>query len=292
MKGWTLSTFVLATIAGCGGSEAPAPPAEDFQDLTTLDYTVSPGQERYLCYTFRSPAEQKAITRVEPIQGQVVHHVALFRTTSEEPEGFFECPEIIRLNWQPVWAGGAGADPLTLPDDVGFVVEPETQYLVQYHVQNTRAADVTERSTIRLTYGSDPAAVQPAGIFALGALSLTIPPATAGFEQVVECSADRELNVFAVFPHMHKLGKSVRLDVGKTAADAEVAYAKEPWVFGEQPMEPVDLAVSDGDFLRSTCRWDNPGATEVTFGESSEDEMCITVLFYYPFTGLAGCIGL
>jgi hypothetical protein len=288
LPGLAVSTSLLL---GCGDDPAASqPPQADEQDLVTQAFTLDPGQERYLCYTFRSPSEKKAIVRVEPIQGASVHHVALFRTTSPEADGSFECPEIIRLNWEPIWAGGAGANALDVPDDAGFIVEPGTQYLAQYHLQNTTSEPVKETSTIRLTYADDINAVTPAGIFALGGFSLTIPPLAAGFEQTVECSPTHELNVFAVFPHMHKLGRSMELVAGKTQADAKSVYSKDPWVFGEQPLAPVDLNVAPGDYVRSTCRWDNPNPTEVKFGESTDDEMCFTVMFYYPFTGLDGCI--
>lgn len=279
-------------LAGCA-DEPGGPPATlkaDTQDLETGTYVLDPGQEKYLCYTFRSPDVPKAIVRVEPVQNATVHHVALFQTTTPEPEGSFECPQLIGLNWEPIWAGGAGATALDLPKDVGFVIDPGTQYLIQYHLLNANSKPSSTAATIRVTYADDASAVTPAGIFALGGFSLTIPPLAMDYAKTVKCNPTHDLDVFAVFPHMHKLGRSLDLVVGKTEAEAREVYRTDPWVFGEQPMEPIDLKVAAGDHVQSTCRWNNPNATEVKFGESSNDEMCFTVMFYSPFTGLDGCI--
>ncbi len=288
---------LLALVAACGSSDPtqdlldPPPPAGG-QQLTSLEYTIQPGEEKYFCYTYRSPADApRGITEVQPIQGEAVHHVALFQVfaTDPEPEGFFECNVLVKTNWQPIWAGGAGGNGLVTPEGTGFIVEPDTQYLVQYHIQNGSDVAITERSAVNLRY-APAAGLIPAGLYALGSFSLTIPAGAVGFQQITECASDREMNVFAAFPHMHKLGKSITLETGATAAEAQVAYAKDPWVFGDQPMDPVDIHVMPGDFLRSTCTWDNPGATDVSFGESSDDEMCFMVVFYYPFSGLGGCV--
>ena len=37
-----------------------------------------------------------------------------------------------------------------------------------------------------------------------------------------------------------------------------------------------------GDIVRTACTFDNDTGSTVTFGESSDNEMCFTDLFYYP----------
>ena len=85
----------------------PPPPAGD-QQLASDPYTLQGGQEKYYCYTFRSPDREAAVTAVQALSGQLVHHVALFQTTTPEPEGFHECNVLIRTSWRPIWAGGTG----------------------------------------------------------------------------------------------------------------------------------------------------------------------------------------
>jgi hypothetical protein len=269
---------------------APAPPPKG-QQLTSDRFTVPAGEERYFCYTFRSPADGPvAITAIEPIAQGLVHHEVVFQTIVDEPEGFFECPILVKASWRPIWAGGAGARGLTLPQGVAFKTPANTQYLVQYHLLNTSTKDITSRAAFNLSYADDPDVMTAAGLFAMGSFGLSIPAATNGYQLQVKCNSDKELKVFAAFPHQHELGKRVSFETGTTPESAAMAYEKNPWVFGDQPMDPVDFTIRPGDFMRTTCEWDNPNDTPVTYGESTRDEMCFMVLFYYPFEQLDGCL--
>src|SRR5262249_22081577 len=158
---------------------------------------------------------------------------------------------------QPIWAGGRNTNGLVLPQGVGFQIDADTQYLVQLHLLNAGTRPVTERSAVNLRY-ADPAGLQPAGIFAPGTFSPNIPAGVMNFQQVKSCTADRQMHVFAAFPHMHKLGKRLEFVQGATQASATMQYVKDPWVFGDQPMDPVDFQIATGDFIQSTCTWDNP----------------------------------
>ncbi len=277
-------------LAACSSEDGSG---DTSQTLVTDDYTLAPGEETYICYTFRSPADRTvAISEVVSTSGFGEHHVALFQTAPEEPDGTFECPTLAKLNWQPIWAGGTGSPALTMPDGVAFKILPNTQYLVQLHLQNAGDTTLTDHSEIELTYLPEQQADEAvaAGIYALGSFDITIPANTVGHTRSTQCIADRELNVFAAFPHMHKIGKKIEFFHGPTEPAMESIYKLDPWPFDDQPMDPVDWKINVGDHMRTTCTWDNPSNEDVTFGDSSDDEMCFFVMFYYPFDALAGCI--
>ena len=99
----------------------------------------------------------------------------------------------------------------------------------------------------------------------------------------------REMNVFAAFPHMHQLGASLELSTLREGGTSEMRYRIDPWRFGDQPMDPVDFIVKPGERLQTRCTWDNTTERRVTFGESSFDEMCFMVLFNYPSSGSELC---
>jgi len=288
----TLLTLAFCTLAAACASDSssdsgqlqPAPPPGG-QQLATTKYTLQPGDEKYFCWTFRSPSQAEAITAVQPISGQLVHHLVLFSTTQAEPDGFFECPQLVKLNWRPIWAEGTGGNPLTVPPGVGFQVPAGTQYLVQFHLLNATDKAVTERSGLNLTYAADPASTMPAGIYALGALTLDIPAGQSDYQLNVSCNADQTLHAFAAFPHMHKLGTKLEL-----TANGQSAYKIDPWVFGNQPMDPISLDITQGEPLSATCHWNNTTGQDVKFGESTNDEMCFMVLFAYPLSEPGGCV--
>ena len=287
-------TLAMALLIGACAADVPAPMAAiDGQHLIAGDYTLQPGDEKYLCYTFFSPSERAvAITEVAATSGLGTHHIAVFQTIRFEDRDAFECPEFVRLDWQPIWAGGTGSPALTMPAGVGFEILPGTQYLVQLHLQNASDQVITDRTEIALRYAPDEqrASMQAAGIYALGKFSLTIPAGAQDHTLDLECHVDRALEVFAAFPHMHRLGTRIELWHSTTGADANLLYELDPWPFDDQPMDPVDWHIAAGDFLRATCHWDNPGTQPVEFGESTDDEMCFFVMFYYPYEGLAGCV--
>jgi hypothetical protein len=39
------------------------------------------------------------------------------------------------------------------------------------------------------------------------------------------------------------------------------------------------ISLAAGTQLTYSCTWDNPGASPVSFGESTSDEMCLTYLY-------------
>ncbi len=275
---------ILTCAAACGTTDESSPfdpPPPGGQQLASLPYTLAGGEEKYFCYSTYSPEEAKAVTEVQPMAGTVVHHTAIFYADQPEPEGFFECPELFKLTWRPIWVGGRGTNGLVLPPGTGFVIPPHTQYVVQYHLLNASDATVTERSAVNLRY-ADSASVTPVNMFPIGSFSLDIPAQATGFQRTIACKADRDMTVFAAFPHMHKLGKKIELVSGSTEATAVRRYGVDQWDFSDQPMEPVSFELKSGDYLRGTCTFDNPSGSKVVFGESTNDEMCFVVVFAYP----------
>ena len=288
--------LATALLLSCGddapqnGPLQPLPPPGG-QQLATTPYTVNPGEEKYFCYTFHSPKDApRGIIEVQPIAGAIVHHMVLFQTLVAEKEGFSECPVLIKQTWLPIWGGGRSTNGIRLPDGVAFNMDSDTQYLVQLHLLNAGQQPVTERSGINLTYAPVGSNLTPAGIFAFGSFNIDIPAGAMDVQKTISCNATKDMHVFATFPHMHKIGKKLEFMHGTTQADATMQYAKDPWVFGDQPMDPVDFMIHTGDYYQTTCTWDNTTTADVKYGESSNNEMCFFLLFYYPYDSLGGCV--
>ena len=59
--------------------------------------------------------------------------------------------------------------------------------------------------------------------------------------------------------------------------------------FNEQgtfPLTPT-VKLEMGDVVTTTCTYDNPGDTAVTFGENTGNEMCFNFAVYYPMGSMA-----
>lgn len=291
---------IAATLSSaCGTDEPvgpepplePAPP-EGGQQLATDTFRLLPGEEKYMCYQFYSPDERAGITRVDTISMPGVHHLGLFQAfgRNEDPAPH-ECDTLIKQTWLPIFATGTGSKSLQLPAGAGFIIEPGTQYIVQLHLQNSTDQPMELRAGVNLTYERDVAALQPAGMYAFGTFELEIPANATDHRVVVDdCQAGKQMNVFAVFPHMHKYGTQLTMTRTPAGAAPATFYEIDPWPFGDQPMDPLEATVAPTDRFRLTCHYDNPTGRPIDYGESSDQEMCFFVMFYYPYTGLGGCI--
>jgi hypothetical protein len=114
--------------------------------------------------------------------------------------------------------------------------------------------------------------------WAIGSSQIHLAARQAGTAQNV-CTMSGPVDLLAVFPHMHTLGKQLKVEVGKSIDAMQPLYVRDPFDFDDQHMEKVKISLQAGDVLRVTCSYMNPTDQEVVFGESSHDEMCFFVGF-------------
>ena len=89
---------------------------------------------------------------------------------------------------------------------------------------------------------------------------------------------------------MHQLGTHIKNTL--TIGGVENVLHDADYTFNEQYQLPIGpIALSAGDAVNTTCTYSNTRSTTVTFGESSDTEMCFTVLFRYPSSGSGFCVG-
>ena len=283
-------------LTGCGGTSAtmmdlgPAP-GTGYQ-MVTPDLMINAGEEKYLCYTVTlKEAADVAVTQFESTTSTAVHHFEVFQTLAPEQDGLFDCSStLIKQSWLPLFGGGASAGGLTLPAGSGFKIAKDAQLLLQVHLLNATMKPVTTHVTVDMTYAPDATTVTPAGIYALGSMSIDLPPGMTTTIASPHCKLTKQYNVFAVQPHMHQLGTKISFQHGTTEATMQNAYQRDPWVFGVQPIDQVQMTLNPGDYVGATCVYDNTTGAPVMYGESTKNEMCYFVLFYTPFDHLDGCV--
>src|SRR5262245_18895048 len=183
---WIVLT--LGAIVGCG-SDGQAPPAEpgETPDQTpgihrtdtdvifrTEQFTLQPGQERYVCYT-QTLQEDTVVDGYTTRANPFVHHVVFAKTSGTEPEGSSECDVLFRFVWEPMFLAGAGASDIDFPEGVGQVLPAGTRLLAQLHLLNAGATPVTDAAEIRMHPSplTDP---RPLKTYALGNFNVSLPP--------------------------------------------------------------------------------------------------------------------
>jgi hypothetical protein len=89
---------------------------------------------------------------------------------------------------------------------------------------------------------------------------------------------------------MHQLGRRIETSF---LHDGIPTYVRdEPFTFQEQlqiPLDPEQKLVP-GDVVHTECTFENDTAKEVKLGESTDTEMCFSVLFRYPAGGGSFCL--
>ncbi len=286
---------LLCLSAACSdtGSENPdpPPPAHGYQ-LKTPQLKLDAGEEKYLCYTLKlSEAADVAVTQMQAFTTSVVHHYEVYQALAPEQPGLWDCTQQqIKMTWLPLFGGGVGGTELSLPKGAGFKIPRDAQLLLQLHLLNAGQTESNSNVVINMTYADDASKITPAGIFAFGTMDINLPGGAKGMNLGSSCAMPKDLDVFAVQPHMHKLGTRITFEHGTGPADAQVVYKRDPWVFGAQPIDPFPIRLKKGDYAKATCTFDNTTGQAVSYGESTKDEMCYLVLFYTPFDRLGGCI--
>ena len=280
-----LLACATAPLVGCMSSTADVPHIDFVSDT----YILQPGEEKYFCYTTNLPADRDiAITKLTPTYGAATHHILVSQAVVPEPT-FSECPVLSKQTWAPMYGGGKGSGPLELPANTGFVPLTRGQQVVmQLHLQNATDSPISAHTAMRIDFTDATPDLVRAGFIGFDNRSLVIPPHSDAAMNEMNCLMSTELNVFAALGHMHKHG--MHLDVSRGAvAGAEMLYA-EDWNFDAQPVTPVSFTLKPNDNLFLRCTYRNMGDTALGYGESSNDEMCVLVLYYAPQVAARGCV--
>lgn len=265
----------------------PFDPSADLEPWSTETFSVEAGQERYLCYA-KTLEEDLVINGYSVPRQPFVHHLIFARANAPEPEGFAECDIAFRNSWETLFISGAGNSVLALPDDAGHQLKKGTQLIVQMHLLNAAEDEVEGAVTIdmRRSELTDP---RPVSSFVFGTAAVKLPPREET-TIVGTCSMRQRIQLLAGFPHMHLLGTSMRFEVGASANELKQVFQRDPFDFNDQRIDKLELDLSPGDVARVTCTFENSKDQEVTYGESTLNEMCYFVGFAIDLPRQSGCL--
>ncbi|MDI1475119.1 peptidylglycine alpha-amidating monooxygenase [Polyangium sp. y55x31] len=244
-------------------------------------------EDAYVCFGADAVVQSKRhITTIAPAVDNdvIVHHMLLY----EVPTAYDTTPTPCGAGDSgggrlvSVWAPGAQA--LVLPAAAGLPIEGTGHYMIQMHYSNLTQLDgQKDQSGFDLCTTTD---LRPndADILAFGTTKINIP---AHSELDLSCNLTvpagfPKLNTFAIGPHMHKLGKVISAEHKPVNGAAVELTHRDPWSFDDQSWDAANTTISPGDIITTRCFWQNPGNSNVTFGEDTSSEMCFVFAAYYP----------
>jgi hypothetical protein len=298
------------------GDPADLPPSRSFPDLWVLgtpdlvlqpgaDYTVpAAGGDIYRCFSLPvGLLQERYITGIEVRPGSraAVHHMLLFA----DPLGFsarleaaggaqpgYDCfggPGFLLTGVLGAWA--PGNQPQRFPPGIGLRLPATGRVVMQVHY-HPNGVQQSDRTQVGLILNRGPIQKELQLLVAVNT-SFVIPAGAARHEVKATAVVPPGLNAraIAVTPHMHLLGREVRMDALYPDGTRRPLIYISDWDFEWQATyyykEPLPLPA--GTRVGLTSIYDNSEANphnpnrpprEVRFGERTTDEMCLAGIWY------------
>ncbi|MEJ7734785.1 MAG: hypothetical protein WKG00_37050 [Polyangiaceae bacterium] len=290
-----------------GDPELAPPPPSSGPELSEVNSTVDPGAEYapnadladdYRCFLVDpGVADDSFLTayEVKPGAPSVVHHVILYSLDTATDEAIAESLDdgeagdgytcfggsgVSTSRPLVVWAPGTG--PTLYPQGTGLRMVGGRKAVMQVHY-SLAAGSKPDRTTIDLQYRSS--VDKEAIITSTYDLDLNLDPGQAKAEEGSSITLPPYLasvQIHGVYPHMHKLGRSLRVDLGELAGNSclidvpDYEFNWQQFYFYDEPviLEPGPSVLS------IACSYDTRGVDKpVYWGEGTSDEMCIAAFY-------------
>jgi len=291
-----VASLLVSILAACGGGGGTATPDASTIDadpagwerLMEGDWTLAPGEEGYFCVYATVPRDVD-LSAFRPLAPIGTHHTVLTKITSATPaDGTYRC-DVSTNGTTMIYGSGVGAPDFEFPPGVGLRLAAGTRLLLNLHLYNATDQPLSGRSGTFFRAAAAGEVQNFAELVLAGpTIGLTVPAGAS--TQQGSCAVNRITNapiqVFALSQHMHKLGTHVRSVVTRSGSP-DIVLQDVPYDFEEQKFHHTSSLVElrPGDTLTTYCTFNNTTGATVGFGESSDDEMCFTDLYYYPARG-------
>lgn len=254
------------------------------------------GQDIYQCFVIPLPLDQdQSIIAVDFLPGnrRVVHHAILFLDSNgqarrkADPETMsyrsFGGPGILPTGSMGAWA--PGARPVKLPEGTGRFLKKGSDLVLQVHYHPS-GREETDQSKVGIYFAKTPTK-HYVGAVALRSRSIAIPPGKADYTITTQSvPLPVPVEALGIFPHMHYLGKEMKVDaVLPDGKEVPLLWIKD-WDFNWQGAyaykDPVRLP--KGTVLKLKAVYDNSESNprnpssppkRVKWGEQTTDEMCL-----------------
>ncbi|MCE9606405.1 MAG: ascorbate-dependent monooxygenase [Planctomycetia bacterium] len=255
------------------------------------------GPDIYRCFVLPIPTtENRTVAAAEfrPGNRRVVHHAIMYldangaaRKKDEQDPGqgysSFGGPGVLPTGGLGGWA--PGAMPRKLPEGTGKFLRKGSDLVLQLHY-HPDGKPATDRSMVGIYFTKKPATTIVGGLAILNT-RLAIP---AGDKQyTIEAKSEPlpvDVNVLGLGPHMHLLGRQMKVTAATPAGETVPLIWIKDWDFNWQGSygyaKPIRLP--KGSVIHVAAIYDNSEANphnpnsppkRVTWGEQTTDEMCL-----------------
>jgi len=305
-----------ASNGAAEGEAGDLPPAPQFSDAWKLGqpdivltmpepYSVpADGPDVYRNFILDlelPPGKYIKALEYRPSNRRVVHH-ALFASDATDKsrkddeadplpgfEGSLNIPGRLFPGSMSAWAPGREARPL--PDGISMPWNNGADLVLQLHLHPSGKPEV-ERSSIGFFLTDEPPRRSMVDLMMLDR-KIDIPPGDAAYRTRDEFSVPVEMEVLALFPHMHMIGRDFRITAVPPAGDSFPLIWINDWDFNWQSLYQCDPPVrlpagtkvvleAIHDNSAANIRNPNNPPQRVTFGEQTANEMTAALVQLVP----------
>lgn len=271
---------------GTGEFHPPAPPAHGFQ-IHLPPFTVDPHSEREIYFMKRAPNTKDVyVTKFEVAMRDNSHHFILYRNTAPAPppEGVVrefnpEMTDFLHLSF--MLGSQEAMFSYQLPEGVGVRLPAHAALDMNSHYVNAGSAPILGEAYINIHTQDEPPA-RLAQSFLFSDNDLFLPPhQTTTYKGRIE-PYQTATQLLMLTSHMHKRGKLFRIYKDGGMDDGKLLYESSHWNAPKVVTFDPPLQLNKGETLRYEVTYENETSSPITFGFTSEDEMCVIVGYHVP----------
>lgn len=275
MKSTTaLAALPLALLAACAEDSDP-PPAATWEPLVTAQWSLAPGEERTSQLAISTVADDLAITAIRPLAPPGTHHTLLAEGNADLTSANF------------LYASGVGTEAVEFPPGVALRLHAGQLLGLQLHIYNSTEVELSGTSGIEIKTMDVAEVEHELDLFLPGPRDLAIAPGVSRASGT--CTVTQAQTVFALFPHMHQYGRHLKTTL--TVGGVATVIHDDAYSFEHQQIKTfTPIQMNPGDTITTECEWDNTTGETISYGESSDTEMCYSIMFRYPDDGNEFCV--
>src|SRR5262249_22304896 len=158
--------------------------------------------------------QDRTLAGFDPIAPLGTHHTVLaVNPNPTQPDGITTCGGLV-VEPHIIFGAGVGTQRLDMPAGGGVRLHKGTQLLMNLHIYNTSDQPLTGTSGVMIKeVPSDTLQVEAEAVL-MGPISFSIPMGVQSVDG--QCTLLNDSTLFAVGPHMHKLGIHMTAQAGDT----------------------------------------------------------------------------
>jgi len=278
-------------------------------------YTPSLTPDDYRCFMIDWPATTtKFVTGlgIKPGDVAIVHHAIVFLATPDQLATYqsldaqdatpgWQCfggpgadLKSLQFGWVGAWAPGSiGSD---FPEGTGIEIPPGSKLVLQMHYNTLASPPAPDQTSVLLKV--DDTVTKKAAVIPftnpdwVTSMTMDIPagaPDTmhsyaidlspyASYLTNGVLASNQPFTVYGAGLHMHTHGTQATTSIIRANKTNECMLTIPRWDFHWQGSYgfTTPKVVSPGDQLSVECHWANGGKTALNWGETTEDEMCLS----------------